>query len=168
MTFALTVERVFEAPSGEVFDAFTDTDAQREWMRFPADPGSILETECDLRVGGEWVAAWGENRGELYRETNVFQVVDRPRRLVMATTTTSPDGSRLETTTEVSFDEHDGKTRMTVVQSGFPTAEVRDYFQTTAWAGALEALDTYVRSRITGRPVNTSDKESNRSEEGSK
>jgi uncharacterized protein YndB with AHSA1/START domain len=168
MTYALTVERVFEASAEDVFDAFTDTDAQREWMSYPADPGSILETECDLRVGGEWVAAWGENRAELYRETNIFQVVDRPRRLVMATTTTSPDGQCLETTTEISFDEHDGKTRMTVVQSGFPTAEVRDYFRTTAWAGALDALDAYVRSSRTGRFANTSEKEFHRSEEGSR
>jgi uncharacterized protein YndB with AHSA1/START domain len=161
VTFALTVERVFEVSAEEVFDAFTDADAQREWMSYPADPGSILETQCDPRVGGEWVAAWGRSREELYRETNVFHVFDRPRRLVMATTTTSPDGGRLETTTEVSFEERDGKTRMTVVQSGFPTAEVRDYFQTTAWAGALEALDTYVRSRTGSRSVGTSDTESN-------
>jgi uncharacterized protein YndB with AHSA1/START domain len=32
MTSALTVERVFEASAEEVFDAFTDVDAQREWM----------------------------------------------------------------------------------------------------------------------------------------
>ena len=33
---------------------------------------------------------------------------------------------------------------MTVVQSGFPTAELRDYFQTTAWPGALEALNVFI------------------------
>jgi Activator of Hsp90 ATPase homolog 1-like protein len=44
----------------------------------------------------------------------------------------------------VTFEEQDGKTRMTVVQSGFPTAELRDYFPTTAWAGALDALHAYL------------------------
>jgi uncharacterized protein YndB with AHSA1/START domain len=157
VSYALTVERVFEASADDVFDAFTDTEAQREWMSYPADPGSILETQCDLRVGGEWVAAWGDSPDQLYREMNVFEVVDRPRRLVMATTTTSPDGDRLDTTTEVTFEEHDGKTRVTVVQSGFPTAEIRDYFQTVAWVGALEALDTYVRVTL-GRKSNESKK----------
>lgn len=155
MSYALTVERVFETSPAEVFDAFTDAEAQREWMSFPADPGSIVETECDLREGGEWVAAWGDSPDQLYRETNVFEVVDRPRRLVMATTTTSPDGDRLDTTTVVTFDEHDGKTRVTVVQSGFPTAEIRDYFKTVAWVGVLEALDTYVRATL-GRKSNDS------------
>jgi uncharacterized protein YndB with AHSA1/START domain len=144
VSYRLTVERVFEASAEAVFEAFTSADAQREWMRDAGDPDAILETRCDPRVGGEWVAAWGPSREELYRETNVFQVVDRPRRLVMTTTSSTPDGFTLETTTEVTFEERDGRTRMTVVQSGFPTAELRDYFKTTAWAGALEALHAHL------------------------
>jgi uncharacterized protein YndB with AHSA1/START domain len=146
MSYALTVVRVLEASAEVVFDAFTDAAAQRVWMQDPSDPDAILETTCDPRVGGEWVAAWGASREALYRERNVFQVVDRPRRLVMATTSTTPEGYRLDTTTEVTFEEQHGKTRMTVVQSGFPTAEVRDYFASTAWPGALEALGTFVRT----------------------
>lgn len=144
MSFQLTVEREFEASAEEVFDAFTDADAQRVWMRDPDDPDAIVESECDPRVGGRWVTAWGPSREELYRETNVFEVVDRPRRLVMATTSSTPDGFTLDTRTEVTFEDHDGRTRMTVVQSGFPSAELRDYFQTTAWPGALEALHAYL------------------------
>ena len=144
MSYQLTVERVFDASAEEVFDAFTSTEAQRVWLRDAGDPDAIVETECDPRVGGRWVTAWGPSRDELYRETNVFEVVDRPRRLVMATTSSTPDGFTLETRTEVTFEEQDGRTRLTVVQSGFPTAELRDYFQTTAWPGALEALHAYV------------------------
>jgi uncharacterized protein YndB with AHSA1/START domain len=147
VSYELTVERVIEASAEVVFDAFTDAGAQRTWMRDPEDPGAILETTCDLRVGGEWVLAWGPSRDQLHRETNVFQVVDRPHRLTMTTTSTAPDGLRLDTTTEVTFEEHDGKTRMTVVQRGFPTAELRDYFATTAWAHVLEALDGFVHGK---------------------
>jgi len=148
VSYELRVERVIEAPAEVVFDAFTDAGAQQVWMRdTDDDPDAILETRCDLRVGGRWVAAWGPSRDELYRETNVFQVVDRPRRLVMATTSTTPDGDRLDTTVEVTFEDHDGKTRMTVVQRGFPTAELRDYFATTAWQGVLDALDRFVRGQ---------------------
>jgi len=144
VSYQLAVERVFDASAEEVFEAFTNADAQRVWMRDADDPNGILETECDPRVGGEWVAAWGPSRDELYRETNVFQVVDRPRRLVMTTTSSTPDGFTIDTRTEVTFEERDGRTRMTVVQSGFPTAELRDYFQTTAWPGALEALNVFI------------------------
>jgi uncharacterized protein YndB with AHSA1/START domain len=150
VSYQLTVERVIEAPAEAVFDAFTDAGAQRVWMRAAGDPDAILETRCDLRVGGEWVAAWGPSRDELYRETNVFQVVDRPRRLVMATTSSTPDGFSLDTTTEVTFEEQDGKTPMTVVQRGFPTGELRDYFAGTARPGALDALDRFVRGKAAG------------------
>jgi uncharacterized protein YndB with AHSA1/START domain len=144
VSYQLTVERVFDASAEAVFDAFTSTEAQRVWLREAGDPDAVVETECDPRVGGRWVTAWGPSRDELYRETNVFEVVDRPRRLVMATTSSTPDGFTLDTRTEVTFEEHDGRTRMTVVQSGFPTAELRDYFRTTAWPGALAALHAYV------------------------
>jgi uncharacterized protein YndB with AHSA1/START domain len=144
VSYQLTVEREFDASAEEVFDAFTSTEAQRVWLRDAGDPDAVVETECDPRVGGRWVTAWGPSRDRLYRETNVFEVVDRPRRLVMATTSSTPDGFTLDTRTEVTFEEQDGRTRMTVVQSGFPTAELRDYFQATAWPGALEALHAYV------------------------
>jgi hypothetical protein len=65
----------------------------------------------------------------------------------MTTTSTTPDGDRLDTTTEVTFEEQDRKTRMTVVQRGFPTAELRDYFAGTAWANVLEALAGFVRGK---------------------
>ena len=65
----------------------------------------------------------------------------------MTTTSTTPDGARLDTSTEVTFEEQAGKTRMTVVQRGFPTAEMRDYFASTAWANVLEALDRFVHER---------------------
>lgn len=152
MSYELRVERVIEASAEVVFDAFTDTGAQRVWLRnTDDDPNAIFETQCDLRVGGTWVAAWGPSRDQLYRETNVFQVVDRPGRLVMATTSTTPDGDRLDTTVEITFEEQDGKTRMTVVQRGFPTAEVRDYFASTAWQSVLEAIDRFVRGEAAGQ-----------------
>lgn len=53
MSYQLAVERVFDASAEEVFEAFTNADAQRGWMRDADDPNGILETECDPRVGGE-------------------------------------------------------------------------------------------------------------------
>jgi len=138
----LKLERLFDAAPEVVFDAFTDPQAQKQL--YADAPDWVVEAACDLRVGGRWSIAFGPPGSTPARETNVFQVVDRPRRLVMTTTSSTPDGFTIDTRTEVTFEERDGRTRMTVVQSGFPTAELRDYFQTTAWAGALEALHAYV------------------------
>ena len=142
MRHDLKLERLFDAAPEVVFDAFTDPQAQKQL--YADAPDWVVEAACDLRVGGRWSIAFGPPGSTPARETNVFQVVDRPRRLVMTTTSSTPDGFTIDTRTEVTFEERDGRTRMTVVQSGFPTAELRDYFQTTAWPGALEELNVFI------------------------
>jgi uncharacterized protein YndB with AHSA1/START domain len=57
---------------------------------------------------------------------HVFRVIDRPSRLVVDTAETRADGSSLEFETEFTFEEHDGKTLMTMIQRGLPTAELRE------------------------------------------
>jgi Activator of Hsp90 ATPase homolog 1-like protein len=63
---------------------------------------------------------------ELSRHEHLFRVIDRPRRLLVDTTETRLDGSSLEFETEFTFEERDGRTLMTMIQRGFPTAEPRD------------------------------------------
>ena len=140
------MERLIDAPPVEVFDVFVDADAQKEWYLDPEHPDGIVETECDARVGGLWTSAWGPGEDELYRETCVFRVVDRPRRLVMACTATAPDGRSLETELEVTFEEEGDSTRKTVVQRGFPTPELRDIIE-GGWPLALEQLERSVLAR---------------------
>ena len=146
MSHELKVERLIDAAPVEVFDVFVDADAQKEWYRDPEHPGRIVETECDARVGGLWTSAWGPGEDELYRETCVFRVVDRPRHLVMSCTATAPDGRSLETEVEVTFEEEGHRTRMTVVQRGFPTPELRDIIG-GGWPVALEQLERSVLTR---------------------
>ena len=43
MSYQLAVERVFDAYAEEVFEAFTNADAQRVWMRDADDPNGILD-----------------------------------------------------------------------------------------------------------------------------
>jgi uncharacterized protein YndB with AHSA1/START domain len=149
MTYELRVERVLNATPEEVFDAYTDAEAQKVWFKLGPDGPEdlIVEITNDLRVGGEWNGAWGRSRDQLFRERGVYQVIDRPRRLVMASTGWTPDGQRMDTTVEVRFEDLGGKTRMVVVQSGFPTEEARDFFTTVAWNGAFDRLERYLALR---------------------
>jgi len=125
MTHDLRFGRVIDAPPEEVFDAFTRPDGQLAFYG-QDDPGWIVESECDLRVGGLWTVMFGPSRSRLYRHEHVFQAVERPRRLVLATTETRLDGSSFEVELEFTFEDHDGKTLMTMVQRGFPNVELRD------------------------------------------
>jgi uncharacterized protein YndB with AHSA1/START domain len=146
MTYELRVERLIAATPEEVFDAYTDPAAQQVWFTI-LDPGMIVHNEVDLRVGGEWVSAWGFSADEMFRETNVFEIIDRPHRLVSTSNGSSPDGMTLETHVEITFEGRDGKTLMTVIQTGFPDEETRDFFASMAWIGAFDRLEAYLGTR---------------------
>jgi uncharacterized protein YndB with AHSA1/START domain len=117
--------REIDAAPEKVFDTFTRPDGQ-ETFYGRDEPGWIVESECDLRVGGLWTIDFGPSRSELYRHEHLFRVVDRPHRLVMDTTETRGDGSTIEFKTEFIFEGGDGKTLMTMIQRGLPTAELRE------------------------------------------
>ena len=78
----------------------------------------------------------------------MFEVVERPRRLVYRSTMTMPDGSSLVTRTHVTFEgTATGQTRVAVVQSGFPSAGLRDEFA-DGWSGIMVGLARVVAARI--------------------
>jgi uncharacterized protein YndB with AHSA1/START domain len=146
-TLSLTMSRLLPATPDEVFDAYTDAAKQRIWFGIlDAEPG-IVEIEVDLRVGGEQTAVWGPNRDELFRETQVFRVIDRPHHLVTTSTGSSPDGAVMVTDVDVTFEAQGDGTLMTVVQSGFPSVEMRDFFTTYAWVGAFDRIQAYLERR---------------------
>ena len=145
MTHDLRVESVYAAAPETVFDAFTDPQAQREM--YADEPGWIVRSECDVREGGRWTIEFGPPDARPSRETCVFEVVDRPRRLVYRSTMLLPDGSSVHTRTHVTFTgTADGQTRLTVSQSGFPAAGLRDEF-TEGWGGILAGLSRAVAAR---------------------
>lgn len=146
MSHDLTVERLLDATPEVAFDAFVDPDAQ---MELYADaPDWVVESQCDLRIGGRWTITFGAPGSEPARETNVFEEIDRPRCLVFRSTMRMPDGSRLDTRITVTFELERGKTRMRLVQSGFPTAELRDGFE-NGWGSILDGLERLVQARTT-------------------
>jgi uncharacterized protein YndB with AHSA1/START domain len=145
VTHDLRVERVYGAAPEVVFGAFTDPEAQQEM--YTDEPDWIVRSECDLRVGGRWIIEFGPPAARPSRETCVFEIIERPRLLVFRSTMSMPDGSRLATRTHVTFTETaSGQTRLTVVQTGFPAAGLRDEF-TEGWGGILAGLSRVVAAR---------------------
>ena len=145
MTHDLQVERVYDAAAEVVFDAFTDPEAQQEM--YADEPDWIVRSECDLRVGGRWTIEFGPPTGPPSRETCVFEIIERPRPLLFRSIMSMPNGSSLATRTHVTFTETaSGQTRLTVVQTGFPAAGLRDEF-TEGWGGILAGLSRVVAAR---------------------
>jgi uncharacterized protein YndB with AHSA1/START domain len=123
MSEDVTFARVINARPEVVFDALTGQNGQEA---FYGEPGWRVESECDLRAGGVWTVTFGPSRDEVYRHEHVFQVINRPHRLLLDTTENRPDGSTIEYKTEFIFEERDGTTLMTMIHHGLPTAELRD------------------------------------------
>jgi len=125
MTYELRFERLINAERGLVFDLFTEQAGQVAFYQ-QSEATWIVRSECELRVGGVWRIEFGPSEDEIYRHRHVFQVVDRPHRLLMSTTEIRPDGFSFDTETEIRFDEQGTQTLMTVRQSGFLTEQLRD------------------------------------------
>ncbi|HEY1274066.1 MAG TPA: SRPBCC domain-containing protein [Thermoleophilaceae bacterium] len=125
MTDELRLERVIDAPPDVVFEAFTSHGGQLAFYGTD-DPAWIVQSQCDLRVGGLWTVTFGPSPNHLYRHHSVFEIIDRPRRIVLATTESRPDRPSFDFAVEFTFEAQDGRTLMTVIQSGFPTPELRD------------------------------------------
>jgi uncharacterized protein YndB with AHSA1/START domain len=145
VTAPLRIERVIDAPLDVVFDAFLTDDGQEAFYG-QDDPGWVLESECDLRVGGAWTITFGPARDRLYRHRHVFEVIDRPRRLVLATTESRPDGSTFAFTTEFTFEQQEEGTLMAVTQSGLPTEALRDEHGRGV-PNAIARLERFIEAR---------------------
>lgn len=148
MSDLLRFERTIRAPSRVAFDAFTTRGGQEAFYE-QDDPRWIVETVCDLRVGGEWAVSFGPDATHLFRHRHIFREIDVPRRLLMSTTEFRLDGSTLEFTTEFTFEEHQGRTVMTMTQAGLP-AGLRDE-HAHGLPNAFDRFGEYVSRRMVGR-----------------
>jgi uncharacterized protein YndB with AHSA1/START domain len=137
------MSRIIPATPEEVFDAYTDPEKQKIWFNIIGEPG-IVEAEADLRVGGYITNVWGKNPDELFRETNTIRVFDRPNHLATSSSGSDPTGQTMDTEVDIKFEAVEGGTLMTVVQSGFPTEDVRDFFSAYAWVGAFDRITKFL------------------------
>lgn len=143
MTFDLTISRLIPATPEEVFDAYTDPEKQKIWFNIIGEPG-IVEATADLRVGGYITNVWGKSEDELFRETNTIRVFDRPNHLATSSSGSDPSGMTMDTEVDIRFEAVEGGTLVTVVQSGFPSEELRDFFTTYAWVGAFDRITAFL------------------------
>jgi uncharacterized protein YndB with AHSA1/START domain len=144
-SFDIRLQRLIDVPPDVAFDQWVDADARRSW--YAPDEGSIVvESETDLRIGGSYrVSVVGPTGDPMYTEEGIFEVIEAPHRLIYRQIMAMPDGTSVETRVTVTFEERDGRTLLTLLDTGFPTGEQRDEFE----RGWPDFLDAYERS-LTG------------------
>ena len=136
------IERSFDAPAEDVFDAWTSAEVMRRWLH-PAPDWETPEAEVDLKVGGRVRVVMRRPDGSEVEASGEYVVIDRPRRLVM--TWTFDDDPANEQLMELSFSESGGWTTVLLVNSGISTDERRDA-QDWGWRGCLDQFERLLLS----------------------
>jgi uncharacterized protein YndB with AHSA1/START domain len=139
----LVITRLFDAPRELVFQCWTEPEHLQHWQGAPRG-FTVTQTESDIRPGGffrismrspEGVDRWLEGH---YRE------ILKPVRLVFTHHWLDADKKPgKQTLVTITLAERDGKTELTLRQSGFPSVESRDGHK-YGWGSALDVLADYI------------------------
>jgi uncharacterized protein YndB with AHSA1/START domain len=119
------IERTFQAPAEQVFDAWTSEEVIRRWWQ--AERGwETTEAEVDLRVGGVVrVVMHDPDKDVAYGGGGHYTEIEPPTRLAF---TWIWDGDTTRTLIELDFEETDGATTVRFVHSGlWDEAAVRSH-----------------------------------------
>jgi len=143
---ALRLEREFDAPPEEVFDAWTSPEVLRRWWA-PAPTWESPGCEVDLRVGGRYRLTMREGEGgQLHAVAGEYREIDRPRRLVY-TWCWEAGGMNpgLVTLVTVDFIALGERTRVVLEHAGLESEALLTRHR-AGWEGAMNNL----RERIFG------------------
>jgi len=140
-TMNLVVRKMIPASREEVFSAWTDPKSIRQWMC----PGDITEAEAqlDVRVGGAYrIIMKGKDKN--HHHSGVYQVVDRPARLVFTWNTAGTGNQEIlaanqETLVTVELHARGESTELVLTHERFPTSEARDRYQ-GGWSTIADKL----------------------------
>jgi uncharacterized protein YndB with AHSA1/START domain len=134
--------RVFDAPRSLVFKAWTELEHLVHWLGPQGFTGTIVK--MDVRPGGAYrFHMRGPEDTDLWRQ-GVYREIVEPERLVFTYAWEDAEGKPgHETLVMVTFEEHGGKTKLTLRQAVFESVIKRDEHR-GGWTSSLERLVEYL------------------------
>jgi uncharacterized protein YndB with AHSA1/START domain len=132
------IERTFEAPIQDVFDAWTSAEVIRRWFK-PGQDWREPSAEVDLRVGGTIRVVMRDPNGTEVGAQGEYTLIDRPNKL--AFTWTFDDDPSNQQMIELDFSEHDGVTTVLFVNSDISHAKRRDE-QESGWQVCFDNMES--------------------------
>lgn len=138
----LVVSRVLDAPRRAVFQAWTTAEQVAAWW----GPMGFVTTICemDIRPGGRFRVSARSPDGVDYCKTGTYQEIVAPERIVF--TFAWVDGGEMpthQTLVTVSFEDLGNRTRLTLRQEVFETAEWCESHR-IGWTSCLERFDRWL------------------------
>lgn len=130
------IERTFDAPAEDVFDAWTSEEVIRRWF-IPAAGWQEPSAEVELRVGGKIRVVMRDPDGEPVEAGGEYTRIERPHRL--AFTWTFEDDPSNQQMIELEFTEREGVTTVLFVNSDISEKQRRDA-QYDGWSTCFDNL----------------------------
>jgi uncharacterized protein YndB with AHSA1/START domain len=141
----LIITRVFDAPRALVFEAWTKPEHMVNW--FCPNGFTLPVCEMDFRTGGSYRLCMRASDGDEHYAQGVYREVVPVERIVWTSAFEDMPGS--EILTNVTFADHEGKTKITVHQT-FSFESDRTRGAREGWTQTLEHLATYVAKNLNG------------------
>jgi len=138
----LVLERLFDAPCDLVFEVWAEPKHLVNWWG-PND-FTLPHCEVDFRVGGRYRFCMRSPGGEDHWVTGEYKIIDEPLLLAFTWIREDTNGKALcDTLVNISLEEHNGGTRLTLQQTGFDSVPYRDEHR-MGWNECLDRLIGYV------------------------
>ncbi|HEY6637455.1 MAG TPA: SRPBCC domain-containing protein [Solirubrobacterales bacterium] len=137
------IERTFDAPAEDVFDAWTSEEVIRRWFR-PKEGWQEADAQLDLRVGGRIRVVMRDPDGEPVGAGGEYTLIERPHRL--AFTWTFDDDPSNEQMIELEFTERDGVTTVLFVNSDISDPDRRNS-QYEGWSTCFDEIKRVLGSK---------------------
>ena len=139
----LVIERVFDAPRSLVFKAWTEPEHMIQWFGPRGFTSTILRSE--LRPGGAYRIHMRGPEGDDHWTQGIFREIVERERLVMSGNWADSAGNPTsrETILTLTFQEHEGKTKLTLHQAVFESVTARDAHR-GGWSSSLDRLAEYL------------------------
>lgn len=145
----IVIERVFDGPPALVWRTWTDPEHVMRWW----GPKGFTSPVCkaDFRVGGSYLYCMRSPQGKDFWTTGVYLEIVEPERIVYTDCFSDADGNLVpasrwgltgdwpnETLVTVTFEEQDGKTRVTLRHANVPADHITEF--DTGWKESLDKL----------------------------
>ncbi len=142
----LCLRRRFNAPRAQVFRAWTDPQALKQW--FGPEGFTVSSAEIDLCIDGAYRVAMYGPKGEQCCHHGVYREIKPPEKLVFTWMLEGQpcEGSEkrsTETLVTVEFHDHGGSTEVVLTHEFLPDPKSRDGHH-FGWSGSFDGLGRFL------------------------
>ena len=144
--FELVIEKMIDAPRARVFEAWSKPEQLKRW--FAPKPYTLIIEKMDFRPGGSFSMAMRSPDGVEHSFAGIYREVVPPARIIW--TAEFLKGPVDQISTEVTFEEHEKKTTITVRQTFAvltPETEPHTRGAKQGWTATLNQLAGHVTNQ---------------------